>query len=219
MRLSAVSCLLAALYSASFVLADAIPKPAAAATADGRPALDIADEEQPKLEIRQGGAADVAATASAAAVQFPSITTQWVETTIGAATTWVEVIYTQTFASVPDQWTTAGAGSIGYGTLKSKRDIQARETGYAQPVVLAIQQEIVTHYIRPVTEVLIIETFTILPNMTYNGTHGSSNMTYNATLINGTFGNATASRRNFTLPASLDTVAHRLPTGTAGTAA
>lgn len=99
--------------------------------------------------------------------------------------------------------------------------------GYAQPIVMAIQQEVVTHYIRPVTEVLIIDTFTILPNMTYNGTHGSSNstvngtfgggnMTYNATSIK-TFGNATAAGRVFTFPASLDPMAHHLPTGTSGT--
>ena len=53
MRLTSVSCLLAALYSASFVLADAIQESAAAATADGRPAtpaLEILDAEQPKLE-------------------------------------------------------------------------------------------------------------------------------------------------------------------------
>ncbi|KAK4546288.1 hypothetical protein LTR36_001965 [Oleoguttula mirabilis] len=103
--------------------------------------------------------------------------------------------------------------------------------GYVQPVVLAIHQEIVTHYVRPVTEVLIIETFTILPNMTYSAPHGSNNMTtyngtfgggsnttYNATSINSAFGTGTAPRRNFTLPATLDTAAHHLPTGTAGTA-
>lgn len=31
--------------------------------------------------------------------------------------TYVEVIYTQTFASVPDQMATAGSGSIGLGTI------------------------------------------------------------------------------------------------------
>ena len=67
-------------------------------------------------------------------MQYPSITTQWVESTLGGTTTtWVEVIYTQTFAKVPDQWYTAGAGTIGYGTLtsKGKRDLAARETGIA----------------------------------------------------------------------------------------
>lgn len=36
---------------------------------------------------------------------------------IGSSTTWVEVIYTQTFASVPEQWATAGSGTIGLGTI------------------------------------------------------------------------------------------------------
>ncbi|KAK6393652.1 hypothetical protein LTR65_002524 [Meristemomyces frigidus] len=136
MRLTTVSCLLAALYSASFVLADALQSPAAVALADhavATPIPELVDDEQPKLEIRQGGATVVTSAATTAASQYPSITTQWVETTIGESTTWVEVIYTQTFASVPLQWNTAGAGTIGYGTLKaaSKRDIQAIETGIA----------------------------------------------------------------------------------------
>ena len=83
------------------------------------------------LRIRQGAAVQNPAAATVA-VQYPSITTQWLETQIGSATTWVAVVYTQTFAEVPDQWPSAVAGTIGYGTLtKNKRDIVARETGIA----------------------------------------------------------------------------------------
>lgn len=82
--------------------------------------------------------------------------------------------------------------------------------GYAQAVVLELQHEIVTQFVRPVTEILVIETITILPNMTYAG--GMGNMTYNSTAT-GT-GNPN-DLRNHTLPASLDPMAHHLPTGAA----
>lgn len=62
--------------------------------------------------------------------QYPVATTQWIESAIGSSITYVEVMYTQTFASIPDQWQTAGTGTIGYGTLtKDKRDIMPRQTG------------------------------------------------------------------------------------------
>lgn len=68
-------------------------------------------------------------------LQYPSITTQWVQSTVqngNGAQTYVQVIYTQTFAAVPDQLPTAGPGTIGLGTLtKHKRDIEARATGIA----------------------------------------------------------------------------------------
>jgi len=87
-----------------------------------------------------------------------------------------------------------------------------RDAGYVQTVVLEILEEYVTQYVRPVTEVFVIETITILPHMTYRG-----NTTHNST-TNGTYhGNTTASAR-FTLPASLDPMAHHGPTGT-GTSA
>jgi len=34
----------------------------------------------------------------------------------GTSATYLEYIYTQTFAAVPDQWPSPGAGSIGLGT-------------------------------------------------------------------------------------------------------
>jgi hypothetical protein len=48
----------------------------------------------------------------------PVVSTQWVETIIAGVRTWVEVIYTQTFAKVPDQLPTMILeGHIGMGTL------------------------------------------------------------------------------------------------------
>lgn len=61
---------------------------------------------------------EIAASAvTTAATQMGTVTTEWVESTIDFTTTWVEMIYTQTFASVPDQWSTSGSGSIGLGTI------------------------------------------------------------------------------------------------------
>ncbi|KAK5131988.1 hypothetical protein LTR08_000408 [Meristemomyces frigidus] len=215
MRTAILSCLLAALFSASSVLVEALDAPAATAPVKlpaSRSSLATIPSAEPALELRQVA---VDLTASAAASYPPDVTTAWLQTEIAGVATWGEVIYTQTFASIPDQLPTAGVGAIGYGTLKkSKRDLVARETGYAEPIVLVLQHVVVTQYIQPVTEVLVIETFTMLPNMTLNATYPSAgNTTYNATSPNG-IGNATASMRNFTLPASLD----HLPSRAAGTA-
>ena len=81
---------------------------------------------------------------------------------------------------------------------------------------MVIQHVVVTQYLQPVLEVLVIETVTISPNMTLNGTYfGAGNMTYNATLLNGT-GNGTTSLRNFTLPDSVTN--YTFPIGATGTA-
>lgn len=56
--------------------------------------------------------------ATLAASQPPTITTQWVETVLkSGVTTWVEIIYTQTFAKVVSQGASPGVGEIGMGTL------------------------------------------------------------------------------------------------------
>ena len=58
-----------------------------------------------------------AAAATQAASQYPTLTTDWVETTIGGAQTWVPLVYTQTFPSTYEVWPTAATGSIGLGTI------------------------------------------------------------------------------------------------------
>ncbi|GAB7347085.1 hypothetical protein MBLNU459_g3216t1 [Dothideomycetes sp. NU459] len=75
-----------------------------------------AETEKPQLELRQAAGNDNLGTTQAA-TQAATVNTAWVETTIGSSTTYIEVIYTQTFASVPDQMTTAGVGTIGLGTI------------------------------------------------------------------------------------------------------
>ena len=66
--------------------------------------------------LRQVGGNDNLGATLTQATQKNPVTTNWVESTNTLTTTWIEVIYTQTFASVVDQMTTAGAGSIGLGT-------------------------------------------------------------------------------------------------------
>lgn len=83
------------------------------------------------LSIRQaGGATAINNAATLNALQYPSITTHWAQTTLAdGQVTYAPVVYTQTFAAVPDQWASPIAGAIGYGTLsKSKRDIAPEPT-------------------------------------------------------------------------------------------
>ncbi|KAF1815217.1 hypothetical protein P152DRAFT_471836 [Eremomyces bilateralis CBS 781.70] len=62
---------------------------------------------------------DAPVTALPTASQYPTETTDWLETTlVNGQKTWVPVVFTQTFAAVPDQWPgPAEGGSIGMGTL------------------------------------------------------------------------------------------------------
>ncbi|KZF26532.1 hypothetical protein L228DRAFT_14593 [Xylona heveae TC161] len=49
------------------------------------------------------------------------MSTMWVESWLpNGQTTWVEVIYSQTFASVPDQAPTPSSGQVGLGTHTGK---------------------------------------------------------------------------------------------------
>lgn len=58
------------------------------------------------------------AAATQAATQYPTLSTDWVETSLaGGGVTWVPVIYTQTFPSVYEAWPTAASGEIGLGTI------------------------------------------------------------------------------------------------------
>ncbi|OCK80409.1 hypothetical protein K432DRAFT_297765, partial [Lepidopterella palustris CBS 459.81] len=87
------------------------------------------------------------AAATLAPGQVSPITTQWVESVINGVATWIEIIYTQTFAAVPEQLATAGKGEIGMGTLTGQVGVTktyggggaAVETGrvWARGVVVA----------------------------------------------------------------------------------
>ncbi|CAK1362452.1 uncharacterized protein RHO25_004044 [Cercospora beticola] len=72
--------------------------------------------------------------------QAPSITTIWMETTIGTSPTYVPVVFTQTFASVPDQWPAPKSGAIGYGTLHKE---DKRAEAEATPAPTATRQAVV----------------------------------------------------------------------------
>ncbi|KAK1820643.1 hypothetical protein LTR12_004946 [Friedmanniomyces endolithicus] len=205
MKLTTLPCLLAALCSTTHVLANAIEERAPAAT----PAPElISNDPQPQLEPRQGAiVSNPAATLNPE--QYPIATTQWIESTAanGGAITYVSVVYTQTFAPTPDPWYTAGKGTIGLGTLTkhAKRDIvQAVETdnynyNYTYAIaVLEIRNELVTQYVQPVVEVMVLHTVMVLANAS-NATafgNGGFNLTFpggfNGTLWNGTLANGTA---------------------------
>ncbi|KAI7235755.1 hypothetical protein KC331_g19234 [Hortaea werneckii] len=144
MKCATITCLLSALYSATCVLADALPSPASSPEAQSPeitptslPILEA--DENTHLEVRQNQNANLGVSFSQPS-QAPIVTTHWFETTVPEApfTTYVEVIYTQKFSSIPDQWPSAvGQGQIGYGTLKAtgknktKRDAMPEETGIA----------------------------------------------------------------------------------------
>ncbi|KAK5731066.1 hypothetical protein LTR15_001004 [Elasticomyces elasticus] len=197
MKFATLPCLFAAVCSAHG-LANAIRDPAPVikiAPAPTQAPELVDDAAQPHLEPRQG-AAVANPVASLNPSQYPIATTQWLESTIAGTTTYVSIAYTQTFAAVPDQLQTAGKGTIGLGTLtKHKRDVEAVETGTEQTFVLELHQEVVTQYVQPVMEILVLHTILVLPNST-NTTFG--NFTYpgfNGTLFNITTnstGNTTA---------------------------
>ncbi|KAF2452624.1 hypothetical protein BDY21DRAFT_375430 [Lineolata rhizophorae] len=68
------------------------------------------------LELREI-VADPAAAATNQA-QAPTVTTAWIETELADGThTWVEIVFTQTFAPVLDQLPSPAAGSVGMGSL------------------------------------------------------------------------------------------------------
>lgn len=75
----------------------------------------------PRLSRLHEIVANPAASAAPSTGQAPTVTTYWVETVLGSGvTTWVEVVYTQTFEAVPSQGPEALSGSVGLGTLTGK---------------------------------------------------------------------------------------------------
>ncbi|TKA79656.1 hypothetical protein B0A55_03437 [Friedmanniomyces simplex] len=216
MKFSTIPCLLAALCSTTHVLANAVQEPATAITEApaATPTPELVDNEpQPHLEPRQGAVVANPA-ASINPEQYPIATTQWIESTIGDSTTYISVAYTQTFASVPDQWVTAGTGTIGYGTLtkNGKRDVPAVETDYTDTfavVVLELRNELVTQYVQPVTEILILHTVTVLANASNATVSGAGGYNYTYPSFNGTTfgGNGTANGSMVNTTVSGDTAA------------
>ncbi|KAI1619955.1 hypothetical protein EDD37DRAFT_181175 [Exophiala viscosa] len=82
----------------------------------------------PELK-RQVTGQDAGATTTAV-TQISPVTTYYANSYIDGVQTQVAVVYTQTFAAIPDQWPSYTAGSIGLGTLtgtigvvKSKRSL------------------------------------------------------------------------------------------------
>lgn len=93
----------------------------------------VLDEVNEHLHIdlrkRQGG---IAATN---APQATSVVTQMSPvTTYGADRGWPQVVYTQLFVAVPDQWPSAQAGTIGLGTIQGEIGVvKTKSKRYAGP--------------------------------------------------------------------------------------
>lgn len=60
--------------------------------------------------------------------QAPAATTYWIETLSPTTSTWVEIRFTQAFASVPSQGPSVLPGSIGMGTLTAVGAAQTHAT-------------------------------------------------------------------------------------------
>lgn len=75
-------------------------------------------------------ATDYNQKATQAATQAAAVTTFYMNKAVGATVTYAAIVYTQTFADVPDQLPSPIAGKIGLGDLvkqgkgKGKRDAQ-----------------------------------------------------------------------------------------------
>jgi len=133
MRLGFISCGIAALLSTS-VLADIIPAPTASPSVDDYRAavtpFPQLVEDDAHLEIRQN--LQVQPDATQAPGQVPPVTVYTIATQVGATGVETVYTYTQLFSPVPDQWPSAKAGTIGFGTLHhKKREAQPVNTGIA----------------------------------------------------------------------------------------
>ena len=78
-------------------------------------------------------------------------------------------------------------------------------SGYAQPAVYAIQEEYIFQPPQEVMQVLVVETVTILPNMTFGNA-----TSHNAT-SNGTASSSSLSLGNSSLASSLSALVHHTP--------
>ncbi|KAF7186051.1 hypothetical protein HII31_12578, partial [Pseudocercospora fuligena] len=118
------------------------------------------------VEIRQNRVYNQDAVA--ATEEAPVVTTIWQASQVGTSATYIQYIVTQTFAEVPDQWPSAGVGSIGYGTLsktkKNKRDAAPTAVvAGGTPVVLELHTKLETLWLQPVTQVIELHVVPTLP--------------------------------------------------------
>ncbi|QIW95680.1 hypothetical protein AMS68_001198 [Peltaster fructicola] len=87
----------------------------------------LGEGEAQELEPRQATVHNIAPVAP---TQAPTVTTNWLPTYINGVTTYVPVVYTQTFPSEYMPYPAPLSGQIGLGTLtKEKRDAAPQPTG------------------------------------------------------------------------------------------
>ncbi|KAF2238820.1 hypothetical protein EV356DRAFT_572880 [Viridothelium virens] len=75
--------------------------------------------EEHSLELRQAVTPGAAPAAAATIATQPNpVTTEWIPSEVAPGSTpYVQVVYTQTFASVPSQAPSAASGEVGLGTI------------------------------------------------------------------------------------------------------
>ncbi|KAK3691531.1 hypothetical protein LTR37_018608 [Vermiconidia calcicola] len=116
LRLTTITCLLAALFSASCVLADSIPQ--------ATPSPELVEDTR-NLEPRQN--LGVVPDATLATGQAGPVTVYDILVVQGQTAVPETFTHTQLFVAVPDQWPSPQPGTIGMGSLKQKRnDVPAR---------------------------------------------------------------------------------------------
>lgn len=76
--------------------------------------------------LRQATDSNLATTTAPS--QAPAVTTFYMNQQVGTTVTWAAIVYTQTFADVPEQWASPGVGSIGLGNLVKQEKREAAPT-------------------------------------------------------------------------------------------
>lgn len=79
--------------------------------------------------LRQAAATIALGATLDQATQAVAVTVNWFPTQVGSTVTYVQVSYTQTFASAPGLLTTAGSASIGLGTITGTVGVVKERSG------------------------------------------------------------------------------------------
>ena len=122
MKFLPTSCLLASLLSAVPAIADTTSPSSTISSPSTTVPTSTAISDAAHLEARQAGVGLVDPDAAVGNVAGAGAVTNYeINSQVGpSAATQVAVVYTQTFARVPDQWPSAKAGVIGMGNLKKR---------------------------------------------------------------------------------------------------
>ncbi|EME85749.1 uncharacterized protein MYCFIDRAFT_82518 [Pseudocercospora fijiensis CIRAD86] len=155
-------------FATTFFLATNVAAAALAEPSDNRIPEPELEQSVPTLvadghlEIRQNRVYNQDAVTATS--EAPVVTTFWQASQVGTSVTYIQVIVTQTFAEVPDQWPSPGVGSIGYGTLvKTRKNKREAEPTGGTPVVLELHTKFETIWLQSVTQVIELHVQPTLP--------------------------------------------------------